>query len=165
MPALAEIAQRFGSRVLREGALDRPALADLVFRDDVARRDLEAILHPRVYRAIAEWFDALSRTPPATGFAIADVPLLYETDRAQDFDVVVVAACRPDQQIARLRSRDGLSEDQARERLAAQWPIDRKAARADLVVNTSGSLEETEQQARIAWNALVTEAQSRALPR
>ncbi|MGE3345312.1 MAG: dephospho-CoA kinase [Vicinamibacterales bacterium] len=140
---LAAIATRFGPSVLAaDGSLDRDALGALVFADDAARRDLEAIVHPRVYDAIHTWFQ--EQTAP---LAIADIPLLFETGRHGDFDRVVVAACRPEQQLARLMARNGLSEAAARARLAAQWPIGDKVALADFVIDTSGTLDETDARA------------------
>jgi dephospho-CoA kinase len=139
-PGLAAVAARFGPAVLAtDGSLDRGRLAEIVFADPRARIDLEAIVHPFVFDRIVEWFDR----QPRTGFAIADVPLLYEAGHAGDFDVVIVAACSPDEQLARVIARDGLSEADARRRIASQWPIERKRALADYVVDTSGSVEET----------------------
>jgi dephospho-CoA kinase len=122
--ALQAIAARFGAGVLdASGALNRRALADRVFADAGARKDLEAIVHPAVYDAIGEWLarlDAAGRDP----VAVADIPLLYETGHEGDFDRVIVTRCEPAQQIARLQARDGLSEAEARARLAAQWPVE-----------------------------------------
>ena len=87
------------------------------------RTDLEAIVHPDVYRRIREWFAQL---PLGTPLAIADIPLLFETGHEHEFDAVVVAACDPEEQLRRLVARDGLPEADARARLAAQWPIDEK---------------------------------------
>jgi dephospho-CoA kinase len=143
--ATAAIAARFGADVLAaDGAVDRAKLGSIVFADPAARRDLEAIVHPAVYRAIAAGvraFELLGCDP----FVIVDVPLLYETGASKDFDRVVVTACRPETQLARLRER-GMSDDAARRRLAAQWPTDEKASRADFVVTTDGTFEETDRQ-------------------
>jgi dephospho-CoA kinase len=141
--ALQAIAARFGAGVLdASGALNRRALADRVFADAGARKDLEAIVHPAVYDAIGEWLarlDAAGRDP----VAVADIPLLYETGHEGDFDRVIVTRCEPAQQIARLQARDGLSEAEARARLAAQWPVEEKAARAHYVIDTNGSVADT----------------------
>lgn len=135
---------RFGSGVLDAGgALDRRALAAIVFADPLARRDLEHIVHPAVYSAIGDWFDAL---PASTPWAVADIPLLFETGRHVDFDRVVVVACQPDEQVRRVMARDGLTEPNARGRIDAQWPITEKVARADDVIWTTGSLADTERQ-------------------
>jgi len=143
----AAVIERFGSGIVTEsGAIDRPALGAIVFGDAKARRDLEAIVHPRVYRAIGDWFGALGDRGEALG--IADIPLLYETGRDIDYDTVIVASCPPAMQIERLMQRSGLSRAEAEARLAAQLPIDAKAAKADHVIDTSGTLDETENQVR-----------------
>jgi len=142
---LAAVSARFGAGVLRaDGHLDRAALGRLVFADAGARRDLEAIIHPRVYDAIGNWFSRTAASRPTPPFAVADVPLLYETHRAGDFDCVVVAACEPAQQLARLMARDGLTEADARARIDSQLSIAEKARRADYVVDTSGTMTETD---------------------
>lgn len=140
-PGLAAVARRFGSGVLRpDGTLDRAALGRLVFADRAARADLEAIVHPEVYRRINEWFADL---PAGTHVAIADIPLLFETGHQHQFDCVIVCACDPVEQVRRIMARDGLSAPDARARLAAQWPIDDKVARADYVIRTDGGMAET----------------------
>lgn len=141
------VVSRFGRGVLSEGgAIDRTRLAALVFADQTARADLEAIVHPEVYGRIDTWFTRL-RTNGYRGPAVADVPLLFETGHAGDFDVVVVVACDEPTQLARLMARDGLDEDAARQRLAAQWPIGTKVAKADLVIRTDGTFARTDAQA------------------
>jgi dephospho-CoA kinase len=142
---LAAVSARFGAAVLRaDGRLDRAALGRLVFADADARRDLEAIIHPRVYDAIGSWFSRTDASRPAPPLAVADVPLLYETNRAADFDCVVVAACEPGQQLTRLMARDRLSEAEARARIDSQLSIPEKVRRADYVVDTSGTMAETD---------------------
>ena len=157
-PALFAIARRFGPGVVsKSGALDRPALAAIVFADERARRDLEGIVHPEVYRRITAW----ARELEATGrhpVAIADIPLLFETGHEHEFDRVVVVACAPETQLTRLRARDGMSEAEARRRLAAQWPIARKVERASYVIRTDGTFEDTDAQVDRIHNALLGEA-------
>lgn len=139
------IGGRFGAAALRpDGGVDRRALGGMVFGDASARRDLEALVHPQVYLAIEAW----SQVQAAVGarWILADIPLLFETGRERDFDRVIVTACAPAQQIERIMRRDGVSEMAAQARLAAQWPIASKRERADDVVDTSGSFEETERQ-------------------
>ena len=142
--AAAAIAARFGSDILgADGAVDRAKLGPMVFADPSARRDLEAIVHPAVYRAIAAGVRAFELVGDA--FVIVDVPLLYETGAEKDFDKVIVTACTVEKQIARLVAR-GLTDAAARQRLAAQWPTEKKTARADFVINTEGSFAETDAQ-------------------
>ncbi|HXG56956.1 MAG TPA: dephospho-CoA kinase [Vicinamibacterales bacterium] len=141
---LAAVLERFGPGILRgDGALDRQALGAIVFADRGARTALEAIIHPEVRRRIGEWFANL---PPATGVAVADIPLLFETGQAHDFDRIVVCACDPAEQLRRVVVRDGLSEETARQRLAAQWPIAEKVARGHYVIRTDGTLADTRLQ-------------------
>lgn len=143
-PALDAIGARFGAGVIQpDGSLDRKALADIVFRDAEARRDLEAITHPAVRGAIEAFFREL---PAAAPLAVADIPLLYETGREKDFSQVIVAACPPELQLARVMNRDGASREEAERRLAAQWPIDDKVKRADYVIWTTGTYDETDAQ-------------------
>ena len=141
---LAAIVERFGREILTpEGFVDRARLGEIVFRDEKARADLEAIVHPFVRRKIEEFFAAL---PREHAFAVADIPLLYETRRQRDFDKVIVVATSPEQQIERVMSRDGLSREEAERRVAAQLPIDSKIALADYVIRTDGAHEETDAQ-------------------
>jgi dephospho-CoA kinase len=150
--ATGAIAARFGAEILAaDGSVDRRKLGPIVFADAAARRELEAIVHPAVHRAIAagiRGFELLGDP-----LAIVDVPLLYETGGETAFDRVIVTACTFDRQVARLLAR-GLTEDAARQRLVAQWPTDRKAARADFVVNTDGTYEETDRQVDEIYRAL-----------
>jgi dephospho-CoA kinase len=136
------VVARFGRAVVRpDGAIDRTALGRIVFADAAARGALEAIIHPIVYAAIR------ARTGhPLSIVSVADVPLLYETGHAGEFDRVIVAVCRPDQQLQRLMARDGLNETDARRRIDAQLPIEEKARRADYVIDTSGSMANTDGQ-------------------
>jgi dephospho-CoA kinase len=152
-PGLAAVVQRFGSEILLpSGALDRQKLAGIVFADSDARRDLEAIVHPEVRRAADQWFSALD--PRSHPWALADIPLLYETGRDRDFDAVIVVACDPETQVRRIIERDGLSEHDARQRLAAQLPIAEKVAKADYVIRTDGTLDETDEQVARIWKLL-----------
>ena len=137
-----------------DGTLDRPALGAIVFADRSARAALEAIIHPEVRRRICEWFVAL---PPQTALAIADIPLLFETGQEHDFDRVIVCACDPAEQLRRVIARNDLSEEAARQRLAAQWPIAEKVARAHHVIRTDGSFADTEAQVQAVYQTLKTE--------
>ncbi len=151
-PGLERVRARFGDAILRpDGTLDRPALGRIVFGDRAARADLEAIIHPEVYRRIREWS---ANVPSATRVAIADIPLLFETGQQHQFDRVIVCACEPGEQIRRIMNRDGLSAPEARARLAAQWPIDDKVARADFVIRTDGTFDETRTQVRAVFSEL-----------
>ena len=145
-PGAAALRARFGAEVFHpDGSLDRPRLGTIIFDDREARADLEAIVHPPVRRAIAAWFQRCA-DDGQTPFAVADIPLLFETGRAAEFDRVVVVACTPDTQVRRVVERDALPEADARKRLAAQLPIAGKMAAADIVIQTDGSFADTERQ-------------------
>lgn len=151
-PAFRAVVDRFGPGVVGpSGALDRRRLGAIVFADPEARRDLERIVHPYVRQAMEAWF---ARLDPLHPFAVADIPLLYETGREREFDVVVVAACAPETQVARVMARDRLTEAEARQRLAAQLPIEEKVRRADHVIRTDGPFKETRKQVRDLWARL-----------
>jgi dephospho-CoA kinase len=152
---LAAVAERFGAGVIAaDGSLDRAVLGRIVFSDPRARAALEAIVHPEVYRRIREWSANL---PPGTRLAIADIPLVYETGQEHEFDRVVVAACTPGEQLRRIVARDGLSDADARARIAAQWPIDEKVKRANIVIWTDRGNAETDAQVRRTYEMLIAE--------
>ena len=151
--ATAAIAARFGEGILTpDGAVDRTKLGPVVFADPSARRELEALVHPAVYRAIAAGVRAFELIGDDR-YAVVAVPLLYETGAEKHFDRVVVTVCPPQTQLARLLER-GMTEDAARQRLAAQWTTEQKASRADFVVNTDGTFEETNQQVDAIYRSL-----------
>jgi dephospho-CoA kinase len=140
-PALAEIAREFGPEVLRDGALDRPKLAALVFADPAARQRLENITHPRIHALRDARLEELeARGEPLAGY---EVPLLFEKGLESALRPVVVVTAPEALQIERARRRDQASEAMIRARLAAQLPLAEKAARADYVIDNSGALEAT----------------------
>jgi dephospho-CoA kinase len=152
-PAWERVQRRFGDAVLRaDGEIDRAKLGAIVFADPAARRDLETIIHPAVYTAVKEWYDAL--TGAAHTFALADIPLLYETGHETDFDTVVATWCPREVQIARMQRRDHISTEAVVARLAAQLSVDEKARRADYVIKTDGTFAETDRQVEAIYQAL-----------
>jgi dephospho-CoA kinase len=152
--ALEAIVRRFGPAILnRNGTLNRRALAAVVFANPDARHDLEAILHPAVYRAIQGWFEHLELLGRHR-IGLADIPLLFETGRHAGFDKVIVTWCPEEMQIARMLDR-GLTETEARQRMAAQLPSAEKKARADYVIETSGPKEDTNRQIDAIFDQLV----------
>jgi dephospho-CoA kinase len=156
-PGWHAVRTRFGDAIVRaDGELDRKALGTLIFADPGARRDLEAIIHPVVRRAIDAWFTGLMTSDAA--FGIADIPLLFETGRQAEFDAVIVAACSPDTQLRRLMARDHLADEDATRRIAAQLPIEDKARVADWVIRTDGTFDATEAQVRDVFARLSAEA-------
>src|SRR5436190_14713596 len=144
-PGFDAVVGAFGRGILNaDGDLDRRALAALVFADTARRRDLEAILHPAIRGAIDQWFTTLDKT--AFPFAIADIPLLYETGLDTEYDAVIVTSCAAQTQVKRIMARDNLDATQVQHRLDAQMPLEDKVKRATYVIDTNGSLVQTNAQ-------------------
>ena len=136
-PGLADVVAAFGPEVLDAGGeLDRKRMAARVFADPAAREALERIVHPRVRAAMAGEVARLAAA--GAPLAFYDVPLLYEAGREGDVDLVAVVWAPPEAQLERLAARDGMGRAAAEARLAAQLPIDEKAARADAVIANDG---------------------------
>jgi dephospho-CoA kinase len=154
-PGYDAVVARFGPGVVAPGgALDRQALADLVFADPAALADLNAIVHPAVRAAIAGRLAALER---ADGIVVLDIPLLVESGRSYGAAAVVVVDCPEDVAVQRLVEERGMDEADARRRIAAQVPSEKRLAAADLVIDNSGSREDLEIEVERVW-AEVTEA-------
>ncbi len=144
---LREVVETFGAGVLApDGSLDRAKLGALVFGDEEARRKLQAITHPRIARLGAERISALQAS--AAPYVIYDAPLLVEVGAHKGFAALIVVAAGEPTQIARLRARDGLTDDQSSQRLAAQLPLARKIEVADYVIHNDGSLADLERRTR-----------------
>jgi len=144
-PAYDEVVREFGAGILKAGgAVDRGKLGAIVFADEEKRVRLNQIIHPRIREVGTKWFAALDR-PGGPEIAFEDAALILEASLSKYFDRVVVCWCRPEQQLERLKER-GLSEEDARRRIASQMPIDEKRRMADEVIDCSGSIEETERQ-------------------
>ncbi|MEA2646807.1 MAG: dephospho-CoA kinase [Chloroflexota bacterium] len=151
-PGLAEIGEAFGPDVLRpDGSLDREKVAALVFSDPEARARLDAITHPRV----REWMAERVQEAVAAGseLVVLDVPLMYESGLEGGVESVIVVWASPETQVSRAVER-GMTEADARARVAAQMPIDEKRARADHVVDNSGSVDATRRQVEHLWAEL-----------
>ena len=149
-PALQEIATAFGRDVLlSDGRLDRSKLAGIIFADPAERARLDAITHPRIRARMEEEIKARRSGP---GVLIVDIPLLYENDRTHSVERVIVVWVDPQTQLRRIRRRDGLSAEAARQRIAAQMPLDAKRARADHVIDNSGSREDTRRQVEAIYH-------------
>jgi dephospho-CoA kinase len=150
-PGLRAVVEAFGPGVLTDdGALDRPALAALVFADDAARARLNAIVHPLVGAAAAA---AVAAAPP-DAVVVHDVPLLVETGMAAAFDVVVVVDAPYDVQLARLTGPRGMTREDAEARVAAQASRDERLAAATYVVANDGTLADLAKQVDTLWKML-----------
>lgn len=125
--------------------IDRRALGRAIFADPKARTQLEAITHPPIIAVLREQIHDW-RSQPEAGIAAAEIPLLFEAGLEKLVDRVVVVACAEAAQVARLEARRGMDPAEARRRIAAQWPLAEKIARADFVIATNGSVKNTYQQ-------------------
>ena len=152
-PVTMAIAQEFGPEVIGPGgALDRAALGRIIFGDAARRKALEAIVHPAVRQRMWSEVDRLrAEGRPAV---VLDVPLLIESEIHRTVDRVWVVYIDRDLQRRRLMARDGLSESQADQRIAAQMSLDQKRTFADLVINNRGTLELTRSQVECAWRGV-----------
>ena len=150
-PGLAEVVAEFGPGVLSpDGTLDRAALGEIVFSDEAARSRLNAIVHPQVRRLAAE----LERQAGPGSVVVHVIPLLVETGQQDDFDRVVVVDVDPAVQLDRVLGRGGLSEEQARARIAAQADRATRLAAADVVIDNNGSPAELAELVRALWAEL-----------
>ena len=146
------VVERFGANVLAPGCqLDREALASIVFADPAARRDLEAIVHPEVRRLLAEGCEAYQGSDSVVVFS---APLLVETGMHTAFEVLIVVSAPVQTQVERLLRDRAMSEEQVRARIAAQAPLEEKAAVADEIVDNDGTLQDLREQVDRLWNDL-----------
>jgi len=152
-PLARRIAARFPGVLGPDGAIDRAALGAIVFDDPEARQALGEITHPAVAAEVQARTAELARR--GVDPVIYDVPLLFERGLEAGMHGVIVVWVPRAAQVARLCARDGLSSDAAAARLAAQWPLDDKRARADWLIDNSGTLEATQAQVERAWAAIV----------
>ncbi|WP_369133301.1 dephospho-CoA kinase [Modestobacter sp. I12A-02662] len=153
-PGLAAVAEAFGPGVLTaDGALDRPALAAVVFPDPAARARLDGIVHPRVRARAAE----LVAAAPADAVVVQDVPLLVETGQAGSYDLVLVVEADPGTRVRRLVDR-GLSAEDARARMSSQATDAQRRAVADVVLANDGDLEHLAAQVERFWSDQVEPA-------
>jgi dephospho-CoA kinase len=153
-PALAAISERFGPSVIRaDGTLDRPALGAIVFSDAAARADLNAITHPAVTLRSQRLFAQAAEADPAA-VVVYDVPLLAEGRGAGEFDEVVVVHAPQHVRIQRLVALRGMTEEEARARVSSQASDEERLALADVVIDSSGTLEETLARTDALWERL-----------
>jgi dephospho-CoA kinase len=150
-PSLSAIAERFGPAILQEdGKLDRKKLGAIVFADPAERKALEAIIHPAI-RAVMKERMAYHESNTPEKLVVVDVPLLYESKLESYFEQIMVVYVPRETQLQRLLTRDKLTVEEARKRLEAQMDIEIKKERADVLIDNSGSLSETEEQIERFW--------------
>jgi dephospho-CoA kinase len=158
-----ELVRRFGQEIVTaEGEIDRARLAAAAF--DGGRVDeLNKIVHPAVIRRQEQWMREAGADGP-NEIVVVEAALILEAGARDRFDKIVVVTCKPEQKVARLARRAGLSESQARaeveRRTKAQFPDEEKARRADFIIDNSGSLDATRSQVRRIFAGLKAPAQS-----
>jgi len=153
-PAYLGIINQFGHKILNEdGSINRAALGAIVFASKNAREKLNAIVHPRVYEAQAEWFEQVARRDPGA-IAVVDAALMIETGSYRRFDKMIVVYCDSEMQLRRLTERNGFTREQALARISAQMPSEEKLKYADYSVNTSNGFEDTRRQVEKIYEEL-----------
>lgn len=157
--ALSRLVAVFGPGILAaDGSLDRPSLAERIFQDPQSREKLNAITHPAIARLAEErLFSLRNEEVPLIAYEAA---LLFEAGATRRVDRVLVVLIEPEQQIERLCRRDSVTPAQARQRIASQWPQSGKVARADFVIDNSGSLQDTRRQVVALYDHLVLDRQA-----
>ena len=150
---LKAVVARFGNSVLAaDGSLDRSAMARVIFADPQARADLNAIIHPLVRERAAE----LEAAAPVGAVVVHVIPLLVETGQQDRFDAVVVVDTTVEEQLRRLTRRDGLTQTEAEQRVAAQASREERLGAATHVIDSSGPVRETMRQVDELWRSLST---------
>lgn len=140
-PGFLEVVQTFGQEILApSGELDRRKLGQVVFSDRQKREKLESILHPRIQASVKGQKARLEKEGKTLAFY--DVPLLFEKNLENQFDVTVAVCSSPEKQVERLKTRNSLSNEEIRHRLNSQLPMFEKEKRADMIIWNNGSLEE-----------------------
>lgn len=160
-PGLAAVVERFGAAVLTDdGALDRSALGSIIFGDATERAALNAIVHPEVRRLYRAHVDRIAEVAP-DAIVVYDVPLLVEARAANEFTLVVVAHAPAEVRVDRLVALRGLDRASAQARVQAQASDAERLALADVVIDTSGTLESTIEQVDALWRRLVADRAAR----
>jgi len=151
-PGLNAVVEAFGPEILEGDRLDRWKLGAIVFEDPAARRRLEEITHP----LIRAWMAERQREAEERGDVrvVLDIPLLYENGLDRGLKAVILVYAPAEIEMERLMARNSLSQEEAGRRLAAQMPIEEKKARADYVIDNSGTREQTLEQVGKVWKQI-----------
>ena len=150
-PVHQQVVARFGQGILGpDGEIDRKLLGAMVFADPQRLRELSAIVHPSLIARVDELAAQLRAGRPGA-VIVVDAAVIYEAGVADSFAKILVAWCRPEQQIQRLMAKTGLSREEALRRVASQIPTEEKRRRADYVIDCSGSLAVTRTQAEALY--------------
>ena len=157
---LGEVTAAFGEQVLgADGAVDRKALARVVFASKDELERLNAIVHPRVFERVEGFFRRTARRDPGA-VALVEAAIMVETGSYRRYDRLVLAACPREAQIERFVQRDGATRAEAEARLGRQMPLEEKRKYADYVIDTGGSESKTLEQVRAVYRSLRDEAES-----
>ena len=152
--AWEELVKVFGKEILqKDGSIHRKKLAAKVFSDPKQRDLLNRTLHPRIKEEMGRRLKAIGQKDPEA-IVVIDAPLLVETGNHREMDKVIVVISTEAQQIARLREREGMDQEEARRIMASQMATEEKVKVADFVIRNEGSLEETERRAREVFQEL-----------
>lgn len=152
--AWEELVKVFGKEILqKDGSIHRKQLAAKVFSDPKQRDLLNRTLHPRIKEEMGRRLKAIGQKDPEA-IVVIDAPLLVETGNHREMDKVIVVISTEAQQIARLREREGMDQEEARRIMASQMATEEKVKVADFVIRNEGSLEETERRAREVFQEL-----------
>jgi dephospho-CoA kinase len=155
-PTYHKIVEHFGAEVLDEdGFIDRPRLGRIIFADPAKRTLLNELTHPPIFAAIAEQLEVLQAFD---GVVVLDVPLLVESGAARGYDAVVVVAAKPEVQLQRLLAERGMTEDDARARIAAQATLEERLAVATHTIWNEGTLTELRERTDALMDELSTAA-------
>jgi dephospho-CoA kinase len=154
-PAYKEVVHHFGKEILQpDKKIDRLKLGNIVFGNKKKIVELNNIVHPLVYQ---EWHARLEkiRTKKEHAIVLSDIPLLFEGQMQDMFDLSILVLIAPEEQIRRLRIRNGLSKEEAEKRLKSQMPIREKIKLADIVIDNEGSVPDTENKVNKIWKKLL----------
>ena len=149
-PVWQAVVQEFGQGILRsDGSINRKRLGSIVFADEAALRCLEAVVHPAVIARTEELIESSQES-----VIVVEAIKLIEAGMDKACDALWVVTCSKEQQLARLVKQRGLTEEEAQQRIEAQPPQEAKLALADVVIDNSGSLDETWRQVKREWDKI-----------
>jgi dephospho-CoA kinase len=158
--AYSGIVREFGPDILKPhtsteaGQIDRRRLAAIVFRDPERLQRLNALVHPHVHERRRRIEQEFARAQPH-GIAVTEAAILVETGSYRDYDRLIIATCRPEQQVERAMARDHLTREEVLDRMRRQMPLEEKVKYADYVIDTSGAKEDTIAQTRTVYASLL----------
>jgi dephospho-CoA kinase len=156
-PALGALVERLGDGIIdRAGCLDRPALAEIIFNDDEKRLLVNSITHPAIFQEMGRRVTAYAeeRSPSEVPLVVLDAALIVDTGVTGLFDVLVVVTADEETRVRRLVCDRGMPEEEARARIASQFPDEKRVEMADMVIENNGTFEELRAGVRRVFDAL-----------